>query len=56
LVGGKVIPGPGNYVQPTIVEISHDAQIVKTELFCPIVYILTIKSLEEGIQYNNEVP
>jgi aldehyde dehydrogenase family 7 protein A1 len=25
LYGGKVIPGPGNYVEPTIVAISHDA-------------------------------
>ena len=28
LVGGNVIPGPGNYVEPTIAAISHDAPIV----------------------------
>jgi aldehyde dehydrogenase family 7 protein A1 len=28
LTGGKIIPGEGNYVEPTIVAISHDAPIV----------------------------
>lgn len=46
LYGGNPIPGPGNYVEPTIVEISHDAPIVKTELFCPIVYVFKFKTLE----------
>lgn len=56
LYGGNPIPGPGNYVEPTIVEISHDAPIVKTELFCPIVYVFKFKTLEEGIAMNNAVP
>lgn len=33
----------GNYVQPTIVEISHDAPIVQEELFCPILYVIKFK-------------
>ena len=56
LYGGNVIPGPGNYVQPTIVEINHAADIVKTELFVPVVYVMTISSLDEAIAQNNEVP
>jgi len=28
LTGGNVLPGEGNYVEPTIVEIAHDSQIV----------------------------
>jgi len=57
LYGGKVIEGTtGNYVEPTIVEINHDAPIVKTELFVPIVYIIKFSTLDEGIEYNNEVP
>lgn len=56
LYGGNVIKGPGNYVQPTIVEINHAADIVKTELFVPVVYVMTIKSLDEAIAQNNEVP
>ena len=46
----------GNYVEPTIVSINHDAPIVKTELFVPIVYVMKFNTLEEGIRYNNEVP
>lgn len=56
LCGGKVIPGEGNYVEPTIVEIAHDAPIVKEEIFAPILYVFRFKSLDEGIAWNNEVP
>ena len=56
LQGGKVIPGEGNYVEPTIVEIKHDAEIVRHEIFAPITYVMKFNSIDEAIQYNNEVP
>lgn len=56
LYGGKVLPGPGNYVEPTIVAISHDAKIVQHEIFAPIVYVFKFKTLEEAIAMNNSVP
>jgi aldehyde dehydrogenase family 7 protein A1 len=46
----------GNYVLPTIAEISHDADIVKHEIFGPIVYVFKFSSFDEVIQWNNEVP
>jgi aldehyde dehydrogenase family 7 protein A1 len=46
----------GNYVYPTLVEIDWKAEIVKTELFCPILYLLKCNSLEEAININNSVP
>jgi len=49
LCGGKVIQGSGNFVEPTIVAISHDAPIVKEEIFAPIVYVMKFKTLEEAI-------
>jgi aldehyde dehydrogenase family 7 protein A1 len=59
LVGGKVLdkefPG-GNYVAPTIVAISSDAEIIKEELFCPILYVIKFKTFEEAIKINNNVP
>lgn len=55
LVGGKKIERQGHYVEPTIVEINHEAPIVQEELFVPILYVMKIKSLEEGIQKNNDV-
>lgn len=55
-VGGEVIDRPGNYVQPTLVEISPDAACVKEELFLPILYCMKYKTLDEAIEYNNSVP
>ena len=56
LYGGKALPGDGNYVMPTLVEINHDAAIVKDEIFAPILYVFRFKTLDEGIAWNNEVP
>jgi len=56
LTGGKRRPGPGNFVEPTIVEIAPTAEIVKTELFVPILYVMKFATLEEAIELNNSVP
>jgi aldehyde dehydrogenase family 7 protein A1 len=56
LSGGKVIEGPGNFVEPTIVEIDKDSEIIQTETFAPIVYVFKVKDLDEAIHYNNNVP
>lgn len=56
LHGGKVIEGPGNFVEPTLVEISKDAPITKEELFVPILYVIKTTSLEDAIEINNSVP
>jgi aldehyde dehydrogenase family 7 protein A1 len=56
LYGGNVLERPGNYVEPTLIGIRHDAPVVKTELFVPILHVIKFKTLEEAIQYNNEVP
>ncbi|KAF7250548.1 Alpha-aminoadipic semialdehyde dehydrogenase [Varanus komodoensis] len=54
--GGKVIDRPGNYVEPTIVTgLAHNAPIVQTETFAPILYVLKFKSEEEAFAWNNEV-
>lgn len=57
LVGGRALRDrPGNYVEPTIVEIDPRAEIIKTELFVPILYLLKYKTFEEAIALNNGVP
>uniref|UniRef100_A0A8D0HDH6 Alpha-aminoadipic semialdehyde dehydrogenase n=1 Tax=Sphenodon punctatus TaxID=8508 RepID=A0A8D0HDH6_SPHPU len=54
--GGKVIDRPGNYVEPTIVTgLPHNATIVQTETFAPILYVLKFKTEEEAFAWNNEV-
>ncbi|GMF17679.1 unnamed protein product [Phytophthora lilii] len=56
LTGGKKIEGAGHFVEPTIVSIAHDADIVQKEIFAPILYALKFKTLEEAIEKNNAVP
>uniref|UniRef100_A0A670JM74 Alpha-aminoadipic semialdehyde dehydrogenase n=1 Tax=Podarcis muralis TaxID=64176 RepID=A0A670JM74_PODMU len=54
--GGKVIDRPGNYVEPTIVTgLPHNAPIVQTETFVPILYVIKFKTEEEAFAWNNEV-
>ena len=42
-VGGSTVESEGNYVQPTIVEISPTAAVVKEELFGPVLYVMKFK-------------
>lgn len=56
-VGGKVLDGPGNFVEPTIISgLEHDSNIVHTESFVPVLYVLRMEGdLDEAIRWNNEV-
>ncbi|GJN33884.1 hypothetical protein PR202_gb22512 [Eleusine coracana subsp. coracana] len=40
LIGGSAIESEGNFIQPTIVEISSSASVVKEELFGPVLYVM----------------
>ena len=60
LFGGNVIKGEGYesqcYVEPTIVKIDKDAEIVREETFAPILYLLKYDGdIENGIAMNNSV-
>ncbi len=50
------VPSGGVYVEPAIVRIDHDADIVKEETFAPILYVCTYDDLDEAIAMNNDVP
>ncbi|KAG6780565.1 hypothetical protein POTOM_013429 [Populus tomentosa] len=56
ITGGSVIESEGNFVQPTIVEISPNADVVKEELFAPVLYVMKFQTLQEAIEINNSVP
>jgi aldehyde dehydrogenase family 7 protein A1 len=56
LFGGSAIESEGNFVQPTIVEISASAPVVKEELFGPVLYVMKFQTLKEAIEINNSVP
>lgn len=56
LFGGHVLPGPGHFVEPTIVRAHHDWDIVQQETFAPILYVMTFRTLDEAIHMQNAVP
>jgi aldehyde dehydrogenase (NAD+) len=53
LCGGRVLPGAGNFVEPAIIRARNDWEIVQTETFGPILYIIPVASLEEAIAQQN---
>jgi 1-pyrroline-5-carboxylate dehydrogenase len=58
LVGGNVLTegefGKGYYVEPAIVEgLPEDHELVKTELFVPILHIAKVKTLDEAMKKAN---
>jgi aldehyde dehydrogenase (NAD+) len=53
LYGDKVLPGSGNFVEPTIIRARNDWEIVQTETFGPVLYLIPIDSLEEAIALQN---
>ena len=60
LYGGKVLdPAPfgrRTFVLPAIVEIRNGAEIVQTETFAPILYVMKYRSIDEAIALHNAVP
>lgn len=57
LYGGKMLPELGqNFVEPTIIRMPTQTDIVKTETFAPILYLLEYTDLEEAIALHNDVP
>ena len=57
LYGGKVLnDNDGSYVQPTIIKVKPDYNIVKEETFAPILYVMKYDTLEEAIAIHNDVP
>ncbi|GAB5508078.1 MAG: aldehyde dehydrogenase family protein [Rhizobiaceae bacterium] len=58
--GGKAVdagvPEGGAYVEPAIVEIPSQTEIVRTETFAPILYVLGYETIEEAIDIQNDVP
>ena len=61
--GGKVLCGGnpiqfnnGFFVEPTIIKVDRDFEIIKHETFAPILYIMSYNNLEEAIDIHNDVP
>jgi aldehyde dehydrogenase (NAD+) len=56
LTGGKKLDRPGFFVEPTIVKAKNEWDIVKSETFAPILYVMSYKTLDEAIRMHNDVP
>jgi aldehyde dehydrogenase (NAD+) len=60
LAGGQTLVGEGYesgcYLQPAIVEMNSQTDIVKEETFAPILYVIPYDSLDEAIAMQNAVP
>ena len=55
--GGAAIERAGNFVLPAIVTgLSNDADVVQTETFAPILYVMKYKDLDDAIHMQNDVP
>jgi aldehyde dehydrogenase (NAD+) len=55
--GGEMLPELGpNFVQPTILKMPRQTEIVKKETFAPILYLLEYETIEEAIAIHNDVP
>lgn len=44
------------YVSPAIVEMPGQAEVVRTETFAPILYVVGYRDFDEALRLNNEVP
>jgi aldehyde dehydrogenase (NAD+) len=57
LTGGRMIHELGkNFVEPTIVKMPMQSEIVKEETFAPIIYLLEYSDIDEAIAIQNDVP
>jgi aldehyde dehydrogenase (NAD+) len=57
LTGGKTLSDLGpQFVEPTLVKMPAQSEVVKTETFAPILYLLEYETLDEAIALQNGVP
>ncbi|GAB5593647.1 hypothetical protein Unana1_08547 [Umbelopsis nana] len=59
LYGGEVIKsgelGKGNFVMPTLTKVTPDMDVIKNEVFVPILHTMKFKTFDEAIHMNNNV-
>ena len=55
LCGAKVLDRPGNFVEPTIAVAKNEWDVVQTETFGPILYLIPARNLDEALAMHNGV-
>ena len=56
LCGGNVLDRDGFFVEPTIIKVDSDFNIIKEETFAPILYVMGYEDLNEALRIHNDVP
>jgi aldehyde dehydrogenase (NAD+) len=57
VTGGEKIDRPGHFVRPTIITgVANDHEVVQTETFAPILYVIPYRDLDQAIAMHNAVP
>ena len=57
LTGGRTLTDLGpQFVEPTIIKMPDQSEIVQTETFAPILYLLEYDQLDEAVALHNGVP
>lgn len=55
LYGGKVMPGPGYYVEPTLIKAKNSWPCVQKETFAPVLYVIEYDKFDEALALHNDV-
>lgn len=55
LTGGHRIDRPGSFVEPTIIRVKNEWEIVQSETFAPILYVIPFSDLDDAIRMQNDV-
>ena len=56
LTGGHRVDRPGYFVKPAIIVAENHWDIVQTETFAPILYLMPFSDIDEAIEMHNDVP
>jgi betaine-aldehyde dehydrogenase len=55
LTGGKRVPGPGDYFEPTVlVDVDHSMKVMREETFGPVVGVMKVRDPEEALRLAND--
>jgi acyl-CoA reductase-like NAD-dependent aldehyde dehydrogenase len=55
LTGGKRVPGPGDYFEPTVlVDVDHSMKVMRDETFGPVVGVMKVRDAEQALQLAND--
>ena len=56
LVGGKVLPRRGHFVEPTIARLPAGAPLLREESFVPVLHVVEVADLDEALAVLKDVP